>query len=162
VRSEVGVGTTFCLYLPRARALSERASLPPVESVRGGRETVLVVEDDDQVRAVLVRILIGLGYKALEAASGRHALEIVRRVGLSIDLVLTDVVMPEVGGIAVVEALRREQPATRFLFMSGYSEAALRHHPALLDAALMLHKPITPDLLARRVRAALDSNGLGI
>jgi DNA-binding NarL/FixJ family response regulator len=65
--------------------------------------------------------------------------------------------MPEVGGIALVEALRREQPHTRFLFMSGYSDAALRHHPAWLDAAAMLHKPITAELLARRVRAALDS-----
>jgi signal transduction histidine kinase len=157
VSSEVGVGTTFRIYLPRERAASEHAAIRADTMARGAGETVLVIEDDEQVRAVIVRVLVGLGYRALEAGSGRSALELLSRHTPAVDLVLTDVVMPELGGIAVVEALRRESPSTRVLFMSGYSETAALQHPELHQGAPLLHKPLTPELLARQVRAVLDA-----
>jgi signal transduction histidine kinase len=158
VRSEVGLGTTFCIYLPRVRAAAERPSTPPaLEAVRGGDETVLIVEDDEQVRAVLGRILLSYGYRTLEAASGRHALELLAHTGKGVDLVLSDVVMPGLGGFEVAQILRRQRPGTRFLFLSGYNDAAIHDHELLLAGAAFMHKPVTPDALARRVRDALDA-----
>jgi two-component system cell cycle sensor histidine kinase/response regulator CckA len=156
VRSELGTGTTFCIYLPREIAARDRTSLPVADSVRGGRETVLVVEDDDQVRAVVTRILLGFGYQVLEASSGRRAIEIVRGAAMEIDLVLTDVVMPDLGVVDVVETLRNERPRTRVLFMSGYNRGMFHQHPLLKSGAKLLQKPITPDTLARKVRQVLD------
>jgi CheY-like chemotaxis protein len=161
VRSELGAGTTFCIYLPRELAARDRTSMPAAESVRGGRETVLVVEDDDQVRTVVMRILLGLGYQVLEAPGGRRAIEILRSVGREIDLVLTDLVMPDLGGLDVVEAVRNERPETRVLFMSGYSKNVSHQHPLLKNKARFLQKPITPNTLARKVRQVLDARQPG-
>ena len=157
VQSEVQVGTTFIVHLPRVRAASDTASILPPRAVNGGHETVLVVEDDEQVRTVLVRVLTSLGYRALEAGSGRGALELLAQHRSTVDLVLTDVVLPELGGIAVVEALLRDRPATRYLFMSGYTDTMLSQQAPLPQGAVLLHKPVTPDTLATRVRAALDA-----
>jgi signal transduction histidine kinase len=153
VRSEVGVGTTICVYLPRVKEQSEAASIPPSDGLRGGRETVLVVEDDDQVRAVVARVLIGLGYRVLEASSGRRALDLLA-TGVAVDLVLSDMVMPELGGVALVQELRELKQPSRVLLMSGYTDVAHQSHTGPFDR--IMPKPITPDQLARRVRAVLD------
>ena len=153
VQSEVGVGTTICVYLPRVKARSDAASVPPLDGIRGGRETVLVVEDDDQVRAVVARVLIGLGYRVLEASSGRRALDVLA-TGVSVDLVLSDLVMPELGGVALVHELQQLKQTSRVLLMSGYADVAHHNHASPFDR--VMPKPITSDQLARRVRAVLD------
>jgi two-component system, cell cycle sensor histidine kinase and response regulator CckA len=161
LRSELGAGTTFCMYFPRELAARDRTSIPAANGARGGGETVLVVEDDAQVRTVVMRMLLGLGYQVLEAPSGQRAIEILRRVGTDIDLVLTDVVMPGVGGVEVAEAVRSERPEARVLFMSGCTKGVLDQHPLMKKGVKLLQKPITPDNLARKVRQALDARRHG-
>jgi two-component system, cell cycle sensor histidine kinase and response regulator CckA len=162
VRSLLGAGTTFSVHLPRVYEAVDRHSIPPAENVRGGRELVLVVEDDDQVRAVIVRTLLGLGYETLEASSGRQALDVLARPAKPIDLVLTDVVMPELGGLELADRLRRERPEVRVLLMSAHEDAALRAGTALPQHSRILLKPVTSDSLATKVRAALDSGNLSL
>ncbi|HVZ33750.1 MAG TPA: response regulator, partial [Polyangiaceae bacterium] len=157
VRSRPGAGTTFCVYLPRAYDAADQRSIPPTESVRGGSESVLVVEDDDQVRAVIVRTLLGLGYQTLEASSGRQALDVLASPPKAIDLVLTDVVIPELGGFELAETLHRERPGMPVLLMSAYEDASLRRRASLPQHSAIIHKPVTSHSLATRVRAALDS-----
>lgn len=160
VRSRVGEGTTFSVHLPRVHEAVDRRSIAPTSDMRGGRESVLVVEDDDQVRAVIVRTLINLGYEALEASSGRQALDVLARPAQPIDLVLTDVVMPEFGGLELAERLQRERPEVRVLLMSAHEEAPVWAGAALAQHSRILLKPVTPDSLATKVRAALDSGSV--
>jgi len=157
VYSEPGRGATFKLYFPRSgehRAVSE-PRMPAVQpSARG--ETILVAEDDDQVRAVVRRVLSRGGYRVLEARSGGEALAIAERHLESIDLLLTDVVMPEMGGPELGGALKARRPALRLLYMSGYTDDSMLRHGLLEGDVAFLQKPLTPELLLRKVREALD------
>ncbi len=157
VYSEPGRGTTIKAYLPRTEESAELAPAPKSsERVTGGSETVLVVEDMEALRGIIRRVLDLAGYVVLEAADGRSALEIARAHTGRIDLLLTDVVMPGLGGAEVARQMRELQPETRVLFMSGYTEGAISEHGLLADDVSLLDKPFTNDVLKRAVRRALD------
>ena len=157
VYSEPGRGTTFKLYFPVV------PNLPPVQEQRiapAGEDqyqTILVVDDDEHVRAVGRDVLRESGYRVLEARSGEEADQLAATYDGSIHLLVTDVVMPGMTGLDLVLRLRRSRPALRAIFMSGYGQRAIAHH-GLLDAnELLLEKPFTSERLLMLVRAALDT-----
>jgi PAS domain S-box-containing protein len=156
--SEPGRGATFKLYFPRADELRvpSETRLPAVRNTARG-ETVLVAEDDEQVRAVLRRVLGRAGYRVLEARSGGDALAVAERYAGHIDLLVSDVVMPEMGGPELGGALRSRRPELRLLYMSGYTDDAVVRHGLLEGEVAFLQKPITPELLLRKVRETLDT-----
>ncbi len=155
VESEPGAGAAFHLFFPRAPD-EEHAEPPAPRRGRsvGGTETVLVVEDEDAVRALATRVLRQQGYTVLEARHGREALELAQ--GTPVDLVLTDVVMPEMGGRELARELGRSLPGVRVMYMSGYTEAD-KLEPGILDSDVpFLPKPFSPESLVVRVRDTLD------
>jgi PAS domain S-box-containing protein len=158
VYSEPGKGTTFKIYLPFVEAL-EDTGVYRIQQLRpeGGSETILLVDDAEQLRPLLVRSLRECGYDVIEARNGTEALELARDHIGSIDLLVTDLVMPGLSGPALAEELTRMRPETRVLFMSGYSETAVSKRGRLRDGSTFLAKPFTPDVLAREVRSTLDS-----
>ena len=157
VYSVVGVGTTFKLYLPRVISLVAATALAPGAVMRpGGTETVLVVEDEAGVRAVILRALETAGYAVLEASCGEQALELCRSTAAAIDLVLTDIIMPGMGGDALAAELRRSSPSIKILLMSGYAGEAIFEQAGLSLAEQFLPKPILPADLLRKVREVLD------
>src|SRR3989442_237357 len=154
VDSEPGKGTRFRIYFPTADGVGAAVRpLPGVAEVRGGFETILVVEDDDQLRRSVKRILEAAGYQIVTAADGLEALEALRQT-TGVLLVFLDLVIPRRGGPALNDAARREGHATPFLFASGYSEPdpAARLGPSVP----LLPNPWTEDDLLGRVRAILD------
>nr|HEX4314903.1 ATP-binding protein [Kofleriaceae bacterium] len=156
VYSEVARGTTFKVYLPRTdEAIREDAPGGELATLRG-TETILLVEDDDQVRLVARGILRRSGYRVLEAQNGGEAIMTCEKhVGI-IDLVLTDVVMPQMSGRELVGRLVTIRSDLRVLYMSGYTEDAILRH-GIVDAGVeLLQKPLTPSALLRKVRAVLD------
>jgi PAS domain S-box-containing protein len=155
VYSEVGKGTTFKIYLP---VVEEGVAVEPTpaEPVSlAGSETVLLVEDEKSVRALSRSILERYGYTVLEAGSGKEGLEVARQFPLPIHLVLTDVVMPEMGGTDLASQLETLRPGVRVLYMSGYTDDAIFRHGLLTKGRSFLQKPFTPEALARKVREAL-------
>jgi two-component system cell cycle sensor histidine kinase/response regulator CckA len=159
VESQPGRGTTFEICLPRSDAPPVAVGrAPPAESFRRN-ETILLVEDDPQVRGVTTRALAGSGYRVITAASGEEALAIVRQPGERLDMVVTDVVMPGMTGREVVDELRRRFPALPALFVSGYTQDFIAQRGVLDSGVEFLPKPFTPATLAARVRAMLDSVG---
>jgi two-component system cell cycle sensor histidine kinase/response regulator CckA len=165
VQSSPGAGTTFRIFLPRCDAAEAKsAAAPRLAAVMGGRETILLVEDDDAVRALAARVLDERGYTLIVARSGAEALAQAEAHDGRIDLVLTDVVMPGMSGPRLVDALRACRPAAgaRVMYMSGYTgdeiagEAVGGGH-ADAEAPPLLPKPYSPERLARRVREVLDA-----
>ena len=156
--SEPGRGTTFKIYLPTVAALPEDiGKVVPVEAARHGGGTVLVVEDDDQLRRLTHRALAARGYTVLEADRGRAALDIARRHKGMIDLLLTDVVMPDTNGRKLADALRAARPGLRVLYMSGYPDGAIASHGMLEHGVAYLAKPFTTEAITRKVREVLDA-----
>jgi len=156
VYSEPGQGTTFKVYLPRVDGspvnAPERAE--PLRTV-GGHETILLVEDDDQVRRLLRTVLSEAGYRVLEAASPRAALAVSEAYDGTIDLLLTDVVMPDMNGRRLADEIATARPYLRVLYMSGYTQNVIVHR--VLDAGVaFLQKPVSIDALTRKVRDVLD------
>jgi CheY-like chemotaxis protein len=155
--SEPGQGTTFRIYFPRVDrpATSASPSRPAPDTLRG-RETILLVEDEPQVRAASLRILRRSGYEVIEAANGDEALRAWEKHGGSVQLLVTDVVMPGMSGRELARRLERTRPGLKVLYLSGYTSTAIVHH-GVLDAGLQfLQKPVTPESLARKVREVLD------
>lgn len=158
VESEPGQGSTFRVYLPRvAEARPAAAAIEAEQPQPPGRESILVVEDEPFVRDLVVRVLRSLGYTVLEAGNGKQALELVSVAEPAIDLLVTDMVMPEMGGRELAERLRQRRPALRVLYTSGYSPGATAHHQAPEPDVALLQKPFTADVLAREVRRILDA-----
>jgi CheY-like chemotaxis protein len=157
VYSEPSHGTCFKIYLPRVdEPASEAASVVPASS--RGTETVLVVEDVAAVRAVTRRMLERYGYSVLEAADGDAAIRLAAKFGGQIHLLITDVVMPNLGGRDLADVFAKTYPNTKVLFMSGYTDDAIVRHGILQEDIAYLQKPFTPESLARKVRAVLDAN----
>ena len=158
VRSAPGTGTSIELLLPRAKSLDVPAPVTPPsllpEEARPGRETVLVVEDEDAVRELAVASLERHGYRVLKAASGDEALRVAHDFREPIDLLLTDVVMPGMKGPDLARRLKTLRPTTRVLLMSGYAAEVVTS--ADLRDTPLLAKPFSPSTLTRAVRAAID------
>jgi two-component system cell cycle sensor histidine kinase/response regulator CckA len=157
VYSEPGQGTTFKIYLPTAEATSEEITEKVVkeEPPRGG-ETILVVEDEEEVRKLAVQFLQKQGYKVLEATQGMEALLICEQHKESIHLLVTDVVMPGMSGRELSERLTSLRPEIKILYMSGHTNSAIFHHGVLEPGVILLQKPFTLEALARKVREVLD------
>ena len=159
VYSEPGQGTTFKVYFPLADG-EEKPEACQVETRRlEGTETILLVEDSPPVRAAAQRILERLGYRVLEAPTAKAALAMAAKKQEQIDLLLTDVVMPETGGRLVAEQFALLRPEAKVLFMSGYTDDAVVRHGVLQAGVAYLQKPFTGDSLATKVRAVLDAPG---
>ena len=159
VYSEPGQGTTFKIYLPKAEgdeniAQSEIRHKP----IAGGRETIFVVEDDDTVRMLTKEILRSYGYNVVEASNGPEALEIAKGRQDPVDMLVTDVVMPEMGGRQVAEAFVALFPAMKVMYISGYTDDAIVNHGVLESGVHFLQKPFAPQALAEKVRHILDEN----
>lgn len=156
--SEVGQGTVFKVYLPAAAPREhETTAVPPVAAIPRGRETVLIVEDEPQIRQLASDCLAHCGYEVLCAADGLEALRLIEQTQQPIDLVLSDVVMPKISGRELAERVSTIRPLTKVLFMSGYTNDAIVHHGVLDGATWFIQKPFALDALARRVRELLDS-----
>jgi PAS domain S-box-containing protein len=163
VYSEPGLGTTFNIYLPRVDEAFEetRKKVTSGEPLRGG-ETVLVVEDEENVRRLAVRILERQGYNVLEASCVSDALALCKERKEAIHLILTDVVMPEMSGPQLAEQLLSLHPQIKVLYMSGYTDNAIVHHGVLKDGVNYIQKPFTIDGLARKMREVLDKDSKSI
>jgi CheY-like chemotaxis protein len=157
VYSEPGKGTAFKIYLPRTVESVEAA----VKALSGeypavGNETVLVVEDEEAVRNIAVRVLRAAGYTVLAAANGVEALLACEEHQGEIDLLLTDVVMPQMSGRQLAEQVQQLRPELRVLYMSGYTDNAIVHHGILEAGIQYISKPFAPDDLTRKVRKVLS------
>jgi PAS domain S-box-containing protein len=161
VYSEVGQGTTFKIYLPRVDADVEvgRDAAPPTTT--RGSETILLVEDDDQVRGAALGILRKSGYEVLDARNAGEALLRSERHAGTIHLLLTDVVMPKMSGPELAKRLASARPAMKVLCMSGYTDDSIVRHGVLAAHIAFLQKPITPATLTARVREVLDGSSNG-
>lgn len=156
VYSETNSGTTFKIYLPRTDAAPEPMADTDSQSVPGGSESILVVEDDLAVRKLAVVILTGRGYRVQEAGNAFEALELIRK-NSQFDLVMTDVIMPQMSGKELYDQIKDQLPQIKVLLMSGYTDDALAHHGVLDEGLSFLEKPFSPARLARKVREVLDT-----
>jgi two-component system cell cycle sensor histidine kinase/response regulator CckA len=157
VYSEPGRGSTFKVYLPRVTegvACAKSVISLPVMPSRG--ETVLLVEDDSAIRALVGVILRGSGYQVLEAPEGAEALRLACQFQGQIDLLITDVVMPQMGGRDLAEQLTALRPGLKVLYLSGYTDDAVVRHGVLEEEEAFLQKPFTSTALSRKVRETID------
>ncbi len=158
VSSAPGQGACFSIYLPVTReAEVVRAGITVGSSDRGS-ETILLVEDEDEVRTVLAQILVSKGYRVLQAGSGEEALVISRLHRGTVHMLLSDVTMPEMKGPELAQRLRSERPSVRVLFMSGYNDERLSDGGP--GAPVCLQKPFSPQHLAEAIRSMLDAEDL--
>jgi signal transduction histidine kinase len=159
VYSELGHGTTFKVYFPRLTNVSDAVMTTAEHRAIAprGSETLLFAEDDEPLRALGARVLTALGYNVLVARTGAEALKIVAEYKGTIDLVATDVVMPEMNGSQLVEKVLEARPDIRVLFMSGYTDDEVMRRGVIDGQTAFLQKPFTPDLLAHKVREVLDT-----
>jgi PAS domain S-box-containing protein len=158
VESEPGRGAIFNIYLPRITDLTQRTPATQGErSVRAGTETILLVEDEIGVRQLVREMLHRLGYKIHEASSGADAVRIFAQHQNTIDLLLTDVIMPQMSGRDLAERLKALQSSLKVLYISGYTDDMLAHHGVLESNVYLLQKPFAPDELAKKLREVLDA-----
>jgi two-component system, cell cycle sensor histidine kinase and response regulator CckA len=158
VYSEPGLGTTFKAYLPKVEAASETPEAPTVKpGSRPRTETVLLVEDETAVRSLVRESLEKNGYLVLEASQATKALEASQRHVGPIQLLLLDVVMPDISGQKLADRLKSLRPEAKVLYMSGYTDTAIVQHGLLEPGVAILQKPFTPEALSRKVREVLDA-----
>src|SRR6185503_7961329 len=151
-------GTVFRIYLPALQGADEVVSEVSAEDgADEGTETVLLVEDEEMVRSLSERTLRGRGYTVLSAPHGPAALELLGRHTGPIQLLLTDVVMPQMSGKDLADRVSQLHPGIRVLYMSGYTEDTIGHHGMLENGVSLLQKPFTPTSMARKVREVLDA-----
>ena len=157
--SEPGIGTTFKVYLPR----NDRPTRAPTpledasNAMVGGTETVLLVEDEEQVRVLVRTVLRRAGYTVLEARNGGEALLICEQYPAKIHLLVSDLIMPRMSGRQLADRLAPQKPDMRVLFISGYTNGAAVQHGVMDGGVPFLQKPFTPRQLVQRVRAILDA-----
>jgi two-component system cell cycle sensor histidine kinase/response regulator CckA len=157
VYSEIGKGATFKVYFPRVDASAEAVKPQAAAAVQvGGTETVLLVEDEEPLRRLVGDFLEGHGYRVLTAASGGDALQKASQYDGTIHILVTDVVMPGMGGRQLVEKLSALRPGLKVLYMSGYTDEAIAHHGVLEPGVLLLQKPFTLAKLAQQLREVLE------
>ena len=157
VYSEPGQGATFKVYLPRVEPGGEPvAARPSPARALGGTETILLAEDEAAVRNLARRVLEKHGYKLLLAATGRDGVQLATQHAGPIDLLVTDVVMPEMGGRELAQRLAALQPGLKVLYLSGYTDDMIVRHGVLEAGVAFLQKPFTPDTLLRKIREVLD------
>jgi two-component system cell cycle sensor histidine kinase/response regulator CckA len=155
VQSEEGHGTTFHIYLPRVEEPAEKHSVPVARAAAGGTETVLLVEDEQSVRQLVRDTLAAKGYRVVEADNGEAGLAAAAQHDGAIDLVITDVVMPGMGGREMVKQLALARPDTKVLYLSGYTEDAIVSEGTIESGTAFLQKPFTLQNLSRKVREVL-------
>jgi two-component system, cell cycle sensor histidine kinase and response regulator CckA len=158
VYSEPGHGTVFKIYLPQVAAAASAAIKVSAasEESRGGSETILLVEDDEAVRRLARLSLERSGYSVVDSANPKEALRAANQFGGQIDLLLSDVVMPESEGLPLFQRLAEIRPSLRVLYMSGYADEAVIRHGIVVEGTPFLQKPFTPFALSAKVRAVLD------
>jgi CheY-like chemotaxis protein len=159
VESKPNQGTTFRIYFPASEQAAEKSELVVDTALRSGRETILVAEDEDILREMVVQVLKIQGYTVLQAASGRDALEVWERANRPVDLLLTDLVMP--GGIMgseLAERLSSQSPRLKVIYTSGYSPGMAGRDASLLEGRNFLPKPYSIGKLAQFVRECLDAS----
>ena len=161
VSSEIGLGTTFRIYLPRSEAPEQVANQVQGEKMPEGTEHILLVEDDPSVRRLSKELLTRLGYSITEAASGRAGLALGSDDTRHFDLALCDVILGDMSGPAVAEALSALRPSIRVLYMSGYTDEAIVRTGVLDEGKPFLQKPFTPMQLAKKIREVLDEPETG-
>ena len=157
VYSEEGIGTTFKIYLPRiGEHVDAVKTKDTVVDMSKGTETILLVEDEELVRNLTTQILRECGYTVSEAQNGVEAMELCEKGDCKYDLLMTDVVMPQMGGRELVEKLAERVPNLRILFTSGYTDDAVVRHGVIEKNTNFIQKPFTPEALARKIREILD------
>jgi signal transduction histidine kinase len=158
ILSQLGKGTTARIFLPPARVKTPAAAEKSVHvGPMTGAETILLVEDEARVRKLIVDVLTSRGYRVLEATRGEEALRVSQQHTGAIDLMVVDVVMPEISGPELVRKIAPTRPGTHVLYISGYTDEAIVHHGIPESGAAFLQKPFLPDALARKVREVLDT-----
>ena len=158
VYSEPGGGAVFKLYFPRVEGEATAAGPRPRRAPNTGSETVLVLEDEEQVRRVVIAMLTRGGYRVLEAATAEQAFALARNSEQTIDLLLTDVVMPTMSGPDVVRQMQAIRPRLKAICMSGYTDETVFRHGILESGVAFLQKPVTPDSLRQKIRSVLDGD----
>jgi two-component system, cell cycle sensor histidine kinase and response regulator CckA len=157
VCSQPGQGAAFKLYFPRVEARAEAVvSLPREVQAAAGSETVLLAEDDDAVRRFVHETLTLHGYRVHETRNGHEAIRVLESGGEGIDLLITDIVMPGLGGAELLARVASVQPDLKILCISGHVDWATVHRAAIGSGTPFLHKPFTPEALAQKVREVLD------
>jgi two-component system, cell cycle sensor histidine kinase and response regulator CckA len=151
VYSELGIGTTFKIYLPSVEKSVTRSSAPQVGHAPKGDGTVLLVEDEPALRMLAAESLKRLGYQVLQAGNGLEALKVAEQHSGTIDIVVTDIVMPRMGGPELVENLRKKRQRIGVILMSGYTETAVLENAAITSDSILLNKPFSTELLARKI-----------
>ena len=157
VDSEPAKGATFKIFLPRVEEAVERDNRQPSVKSLKGSETILLVEDEESLRALTRSLLVQSGYTVLETNNGARALGIARDYHGSIHLLLTDVVLPGIGGSVLAEEMAKQYPTLKVLFMSGYTDKAIAAQGVLEEGTFLLQKPFEPEALRNRVREVLDA-----
>ncbi len=161
VYSELNMGTTFTIYFPAEREYSGQDT-PSMDIgqnvVKRGNETILLVEDEEQVRSLCEEVLSNLGYTVIGAQNGAEALELEESYIGPIHLLLTDVVMPLMNGSELAPLIKRKRVDVKILFMSGYTEDSIAQHGILEEGINFIHKPVSPAGLAEKVRMVLDGH----
>jgi len=155
LHSEIGRGTTFHVYLPRAEGPIVEEKRPLVVSPEHGSETVLVVEDQDAVRELVCEILRMSGYEVVSARNGPEALQLSKKSNQAFDLMISDVVMPQMGGPELAKVLVRSRPDMKILYMTGYFDKGIS--PDELSRLAIIQKPFSPEALTQKVREVLDA-----
>jgi two-component system, cell cycle sensor histidine kinase and response regulator CckA len=162
VETRLGQGTTFTVFLPAAEEQAQRLALPAAEAApRGLGETVLVAEDEEGLRILIGRVLNGSGYEVVAGRNGVEALEAARARGGRVDLLLADLVMPRMSGAELAEALAKEQPGLKVLFMTGHTDDAQVVNLLVDGGVELIHKPFTSESLLAQMRRLLGPSRAG-
>jgi CheY-like chemotaxis protein len=160
VESEPGRGTAFRIYLPATDGSSiQQADRMTNSHVAGGSETILIAEDEPDLRELTRIFLESFGYKVLEAGSAEQAIRTAEEFGAPIHLLLTDVIMPGMSGRQLAENILRKDPRTKIMYMTGYTDDMVVQHKVLEPGVQLLQKPFTRAELALKVRSTLDGTG---